>query len=395
MPWTDAIEDGLPPPRESEPQDLRGDIADELADHLRCAQTRELRRTDDEDEADRRVLNRFGDPRAVAKQLWWIAMKEIVMKDRMMMMTLAAVVLLCAAMLVVAWSAMQQMSELNAVIVEKLSELSTPVQAPASHDWTSVSITLTDPDGQPLDRAGYEAQLQGHAIQVDERVNLRERPDEEGRVLFEPIRPGKYHLFVTTPVTYSASAELVVLPGRTYELEVRCPIHEPIFQSVMPAVTKPENMQDLDLYFRLGITRVDEDAQNENDVVNWYTKQEISDMVIGPTGILLVTASGHSPSSYEVDRYLFPPQSEIKLPLGTYRIRTVVVLLPKEEPADGFPLKFRELSEWWDPDDYGLGDVMNFEVTSDAPSRPNLSLPPRVWKQVRERYKKFVAERSK
>jgi len=38
------------------------DIADELGDHLACALHRELVKTGDEDEAQDRVLERFGDP---------------------------------------------------------------------------------------------------------------------------------------------------------------------------------------------------------------------------------------------------------------------------------------------------------------------------------------------
>jgi hypothetical protein len=74
--WPADITEGLPGPRGDEPADLRRNIVDELADHLGCAMTRELRRTKDETEAQRNVLKRFGDPKRIAYRLWFDAMKE-------------------------------------------------------------------------------------------------------------------------------------------------------------------------------------------------------------------------------------------------------------------------------------------------------------------------------
>ena len=97
MSWPEVVSQGFPPPRDDELAHLRRDITDELADHLDCAMRRELRRTDDETAAERAVLDRFGNPQRLARRLWWNAMKEKVMKDRIM---LVAVVLLIAACVV-------------------------------------------------------------------------------------------------------------------------------------------------------------------------------------------------------------------------------------------------------------------------------------------------------
>src|SRR5690349_11665903 len=72
----------LPEPRNDEPASLRVDIADELTDHLVCAFRREVLRDGDEAAARRRTLDRFGDPKRLARQLWRQAMWSRIMRQR-------------------------------------------------------------------------------------------------------------------------------------------------------------------------------------------------------------------------------------------------------------------------------------------------------------------------
>jgi hypothetical protein len=74
----------LPAPRDDEPPSLRSDIADELLDHLACAYRREILKDGDEVAAERRVLDRFGDPKKLARRLWWQAMWSRIMGRRML-----------------------------------------------------------------------------------------------------------------------------------------------------------------------------------------------------------------------------------------------------------------------------------------------------------------------
>ncbi|MFO0917816.1 MAG: hypothetical protein U0872_05805 [Planctomycetaceae bacterium] len=88
----------LPAPRDDEPPSLRDDIADELADHLHCALRRELLKDGDAVAAEERVIDRFGNPKKLARRLWWQAMWSRIMGQRILsglqwMLTLAAVVL--------------------------------------------------------------------------------------------------------------------------------------------------------------------------------------------------------------------------------------------------------------------------------------------------------------
>src|SRR4051794_33619037 len=81
----DALSAGLPDRRDDEPDSLRDDIVDELADHLDCAYRREVLRGVDGATARQRVLERFGDPAAVARRLWLDAMRGRIMSQRVLM----------------------------------------------------------------------------------------------------------------------------------------------------------------------------------------------------------------------------------------------------------------------------------------------------------------------
>ncbi len=88
----------LPTGHDDEPASLRQDILDELNDHLACAWNRERMRTgllsqasDDARSQDSenvraalwlRVEQRFGDPRVLARRLWFDAMWSRIMNQR-------------------------------------------------------------------------------------------------------------------------------------------------------------------------------------------------------------------------------------------------------------------------------------------------------------------------
>lgn len=72
----------LPEPSDDEPSSLRADIADELADHLQCAFRREVLKDGDAAAARRRALDRFGDPKQLARRLWRQAMWSRIMRQR-------------------------------------------------------------------------------------------------------------------------------------------------------------------------------------------------------------------------------------------------------------------------------------------------------------------------
>src|SRR5438309_2371033 len=85
MDFRDTISAGLPGPWDDDPEGARRDIVDELADHLACSYNRELLRGVDANEARQRVLQRFGDPAAVARRLWFDAIGGKLMARRVIL----------------------------------------------------------------------------------------------------------------------------------------------------------------------------------------------------------------------------------------------------------------------------------------------------------------------
>jgi len=120
--FSDDLTAELPAPRDDEPAGLRADIVDELADHLQCAMRREELRGSESfpvmvghgdkprgSEAFERVLARFGDPATVARKLWWDAMWERIMAQRILTGLTLLAVAACCAMAFLMWQMLTQM----------------------------------------------------------------------------------------------------------------------------------------------------------------------------------------------------------------------------------------------------------------------------------------------
>jgi hypothetical protein len=176
MLFRDSLSSLLPAPRDDEPASLRQDIVDELSDHLACAYNRELLRGTNTDLAHQRVLNRFGDPAAVARRLWLDAMKGKIMAQRVLIATCLVVMLACGASVGLAWNwmnqdrllrsreaaeateanrrvseALNQSQVANRELLKQMRDMSDAVLHPVSTDWNPVLFKLTEEaaDGPP------------------------------------------------------------------------------------------------------------------------------------------------------------------------------------------------------------------------------------------------------
>ena len=104
MDFRDCLSADLPAPRDDEPEGLRDDILDELADHLACAYRRELLRGADSATARQRVLERFGDPAALARRLWLDAMRGKIMSQRILVVCCIVLTVISLSLGFVMWS---------------------------------------------------------------------------------------------------------------------------------------------------------------------------------------------------------------------------------------------------------------------------------------------------
>lgn len=107
MDWPEEFEQSFPPARDDEPMSLRQDIADELADHLECALRSQLLTTRDEASAQAQVVDHFGDPRHLARQLWLEAMQEKIMSKRVALAVTSLVSTVCVVVVGMMWHVME------------------------------------------------------------------------------------------------------------------------------------------------------------------------------------------------------------------------------------------------------------------------------------------------
>ena len=161
MDFHDGLSADLPAPRDDEPDGLRDDIVDELADHLACAYRRELMRGVDPATARRRVLERFGDPAAVARRLWLDAMRGKIMSQRILVVCCVLLTLVSLAMAFLMWMQtvhsqrlarraeavaapqMRRAEDVQKQMLEQLAAISKADRSPQSPDWIPVTFKLT------------------------------------------------------------------------------------------------------------------------------------------------------------------------------------------------------------------------------------------------------------
>lgn len=308
----------LPAPRDDEPESLRADIIDELTDHLQCALNRELHTrasggreatgSAPESAAWQRALARFGNPTTIARRLWYDAMKEKLMSQRLT--TTAAIVMACAclAMFVLVWRSigtqqnfmatqqqhidaltlrMQEdadeaarqreqlqtllaesqelnrelaasgaqagtLAETRAVIetlTERLSEMEERAATETS-DWNPVELRLVQgaEDGAPA--VGFRVRM---SITTDETgiPPAATESDETGVVRFERVRYGTYDVLITAPWNEFCYHRISLQPGESYETTIVCPAAAPEPLQAQLGIEWPEDLADRPILMRI------------------------------------------------------------------------------------------------------------------------------------------------
>jgi hypothetical protein len=231
----------LPPRRDDEPASLRQDIIDELGDHLGCAYNRELLRGADSQLARQRVLERFGDPAAVARRLWFDAMKGKIMAQRVLIATCLVVTMASLSLVGLVWiqssrAAAQVMEERRRAseawaqsqmaskeMVKTLSAISDAIRNPRSPDWNPVKIKLTDDttDGPPV--VGWSIRLQ----RTDVTTSAIDRTtDNDGVADFGLLHPGTYTFSLSKNLNFrspNGSGQFNVEPGSSVKKPIVFP----------------------------------------------------------------------------------------------------------------------------------------------------------------------------
>jgi len=276
MDFDDSLSAQLPSRRDDEPPGLRQDILDELADHLACAYKRELLRGAQSDEARRRVLEQFGDPAAVARRLWFDAMKGKIMTQRLLIGTCLLLIVISGAALALMRQqsvlAQRQIAEANAQLahalaqsqatnqemLKQLQKMADAVQPGQSPDWIPVSFKLTQQTAEGPPAVGYGVSL-GRAAEISPGgragTGLEYPPltevvhrvsDGNGLVDFGVVRPGDWQFDLVGkwkgPNTWHCRGTLNVLPGIKVVKSIVCPKAPPDTAPVTLRVTWPDDL---------------------------------------------------------------------------------------------------------------------------------------------------------
>ena len=271
MAWPELSIDDFPPRRDDEPSSLRQDIIDELSDHFACALNRELLKNSDEQLAKQRVLNQFGDPVKIARQLWLDAMKEKIMSQRIMTGLSAVMAVCCIAVVGFAWILVQDsrvvnqkmLAHLAAIadrpqpvamvgreqqILDQLKELKQEQQAAASassEGMNQISFQLVQDNKDKSPAIGFTGTLRKDGNPL-ETFTLEAASNAEGQLDFGKLPWGKYQLNLSAPWGESLHQFVSVIPGRNYSQEIICPVAAPSqvpvqFQVKWPGEFKAED----------------------------------------------------------------------------------------------------------------------------------------------------------
>jgi hypothetical protein len=240
MDFRDTLSALLPPPRDDDPPNLRQDILDELGDHLACAWNRELLRGADSSGAHQRVLDRFGDPAAVARRLWFDAMKGNIMAMRVLIATCLVMTLASLSVVGLVWiqssraaaqtaESNRQLSEAlaranatNQDMLTKLSEMSEAIRNPRSLDWNPVKFLLTEETTDGPAAAGCSVIL----TQSDNHTSIERLSDTSGVADFGLVQPGNYSFQVSKRWDQGnlfGTGRVNVEPGSDVKKRIVCP----------------------------------------------------------------------------------------------------------------------------------------------------------------------------
>lgn len=282
MKFDDDFALALPRRRDDEPPELRAQIVKEIRDHLECAYLRELLRTADEALAIRRVQEQFGDPRQLARKLWFAAMQEKIMSQRILVGVSAFLAIACVTIGGFALRIAQQTTEASAAASKALVEQgretnqallralerlapSQPRPIVANTDGlamptSEIRLKLVKGQAGGPPAAGYQicvSDIQQTEVEYN-RAEYNGVSDANGEFAAAGVYSGSCSVLVTTPWGEEASFNVeVTADGAAEPREIVCPDEPPAEFSLTLDVEWPDDLREknLGLLLRCPTTR--------------------------------------------------------------------------------------------------------------------------------------------
>jgi|GEM_PF-4893676 hypothetical protein len=250
----DEITKSLPPERDDEPPSLRQDIVDEILDHLQCGLRRELLvNGSDEATAKQRVLNKFGDPRQVARKLWFQAMWSKIMTQRLVVASsIVSMVVSVALVGMVGWMIQQMQSQqfeqqkVNMALIEQLTRLIPQPgdQSPTRENrLSSLKVKVTHENDKGTAAEGFRIMVEKIPQIGSVTLNLANYDgviDASAIADCGYVESGWYFVRVLAPWGEYLETKLTIHPGRDHLEAIVAPEGVPDLSDVAVSFTVPE-----------------------------------------------------------------------------------------------------------------------------------------------------------
>lgn len=244
-PMFDPLDTLLPAPRDDEPPTLRQDIIDEVRDHLHSSLLRELHRTPDEQQAQHNVLQRFGDPAALVRKLWFQALRDKIMTQKILSASALLMAVACLIGVFLMTQLVQQNQKTTAELIQQIKDSNAQLltqfqtfaaqrktdQAPLSPDWVSLKLrfVLDKHDGLPA--KDFHVSLNDISVASNGERQIPPMNyvvSDNGTIDFGLLKFGRYSLTVISPSRIQLPGQILTLrPQQNVEGEIVCPSTTP------------------------------------------------------------------------------------------------------------------------------------------------------------------------
>jgi hypothetical protein len=243
MEFGESLTGRMPRYREDEPAGLRQDIIDELKDHLAAGLQRELLRGGDPATAHARALEQFGDPAAVARQLWLDAMRGRIMAQRVLIGTCALVAAASLLSVGILWQELKQARRITAdqaaaqvaeasarqeETLKQLRAVAESVNRLQAPNLSDLHLALLDDTVEQRPVVGASVVITCLSEEPHKRVNRTS--DASGNVIFGSMPPGGYQFEIArrwAAGSMTTFGKLDVQPGIDVNKQIVCPTVPP------------------------------------------------------------------------------------------------------------------------------------------------------------------------
>jgi hypothetical protein len=301
----------FPAPRSEEPAGLRREIVDELADHLTCARRREqlADAAQTEEAINRRVLDRFGDPGAVAHKLWFDWMWEKIMTQRILVGVCIVMAIVSCVALGLAWTSLdrqqdlmatwQSTSETQALEQQKLFErllaqsekavAAATARTNAPSDWNPVELRFVKgkEDGPPAPGIKVDLSITAEGAGIPDMEGVS---NEEGIIRFPRVRYGRYRVNIHNTADELLRTNLTLQPGEGLTRTIVCPDPPAEPTKVSARIEWPAELANSPLWFRFQGRSVSRPVAGNK----WQPPKPIADERYGPMAGPMIAPNGEA-----------------------------------------------------------------------------------------------------